>query len=468
MSLTKVSYSMISSEGVSTRDFGAKGDGVTNDSAAIQLAIDYCLANGKDLIVSGLCHLEQSLNITRGETANFAKYFTIRSDDGGGFFINTAIPMFSSTAAYTVDPVAFLINFQNLLFKGTAGANEYFLHDGRYGRLTFNMCSFQSVKFASVTAGRIQSVYFNSCQGRYSAGRFLYTSTYTYDLKVDGCLFEAGAEWFYLKNADSVAFTNTCLEGSLTATPITVDFASGLVITGNYFEQQLNHILLTGDQFSTVVTSNYFINATSGYSVVWPAHAFKCIANGNYGNDTNHYLEAGSQVNILDYSVGPGVSNIVPTTYATGALYVDRGIVNLGAIGQSDTAMVLELASSKFAYNDSRDILVNTDFINIAMGTTGGAVKINIVCSAVFIGVGYASQVSEWAVTRAGTGAFTITAINSTHSGVSAPVVVGQSGDNILISYVYTGPNQDRFWTTVEILARTGDINRIRPVVTLL
>lgn len=49
MSLTKVSYSMINGAAVNVLDFGAIGDGVANDAAAIQAAIDYASANNMSL-----------------------------------------------------------------------------------------------------------------------------------------------------------------------------------------------------------------------------------------------------------------------------------------------------------------------------------------------------------------------------------------------------------------------------------
>lgn len=46
MSLTKVSYSMIDSDPISVLDFGADPTAATDSTAAIQAAIDYCLAQG--------------------------------------------------------------------------------------------------------------------------------------------------------------------------------------------------------------------------------------------------------------------------------------------------------------------------------------------------------------------------------------------------------------------------------------
>jgi polygalacturonase len=60
MSLIKVSYSMIDGAPVNPLDFGAVCDGVTDDTVAIQAAIDFCIANNRDMIVPGLAKITAS------------------------------------------------------------------------------------------------------------------------------------------------------------------------------------------------------------------------------------------------------------------------------------------------------------------------------------------------------------------------------------------------------------------------
>ena len=93
-------------ETVSVKDFGAVGDGVTDDTVAVQSAIDYCLANHKGLLVDGRCYITSSLNIDKPvNDPSYDEYFTILSDSGGGFIVKSAIAMFSSTLPFTTDPV---------------------------------------------------------------------------------------------------------------------------------------------------------------------------------------------------------------------------------------------------------------------------------------------------------------------------------------------------------------------------
>jgi hypothetical protein len=60
MSLTKVTYSMIVGAPANVRDFGAVGDGVTNDAAAIQAADTYASANGLTVFFDGADYVLKS------------------------------------------------------------------------------------------------------------------------------------------------------------------------------------------------------------------------------------------------------------------------------------------------------------------------------------------------------------------------------------------------------------------------
>lgn len=91
MSLTKVSYSMINSAPKSVLDYGAIGDGITDDTVAIQNAITDLAINGGDLIFPYRTYLITSQIILPFGNNNEGKLFSI--DFGNSIIIsNVANP----------------------------------------------------------------------------------------------------------------------------------------------------------------------------------------------------------------------------------------------------------------------------------------------------------------------------------------------------------------------------------------
>ena len=99
MSLTKVTYAMIEGAPVNVLDFGAVGDGVANDSAAFQAALDFCKANllplnapaGTYLLntsitvtsFAGLQIIGDGINITKFKKTTTGNMFTLTNCSRG-------------------------------------------------------------------------------------------------------------------------------------------------------------------------------------------------------------------------------------------------------------------------------------------------------------------------------------------------------------------------------------------------
>jgi hypothetical protein len=85
MSLTKVSFSMINGDVTNVLDFGAVGDGVTDNAAAIQAAIDYTFSkpnnvNGKQ--VGGVVYFPKGRYLIKS-TLNIPVGITIQGEPSG-------------------------------------------------------------------------------------------------------------------------------------------------------------------------------------------------------------------------------------------------------------------------------------------------------------------------------------------------------------------------------------------------
>jgi hypothetical protein len=81
MALTKVSYSMIKGAAINVMDYGATGDGTTNDTAAIQAAMDAAVTQNKTLYFpSGVYYTTTAINISN---AGIQSAYIIRGEGAG-------------------------------------------------------------------------------------------------------------------------------------------------------------------------------------------------------------------------------------------------------------------------------------------------------------------------------------------------------------------------------------------------
>ena len=112
MALTKAHNRMIEGAAVNVKDFGAVGDGVTDDTAAIQAALDY--ATDGTAIYFG----SKEYKITSGLTAS-SNNLTLYGD--GGYSKSMIVCTTASTQMLTVSGYGFKV--RHLAFKGDGGDN---------------------------------------------------------------------------------------------------------------------------------------------------------------------------------------------------------------------------------------------------------------------------------------------------------------------------------------------------------
>jgi hypothetical protein len=304
-------------ETVSVKDFGAVGDGVTDDTAAVQAAVDYCVLNNRDLSVPGLCLLTASININRQVNGvTYDNYFTIFTDSGGGFYVSTAIKLFSSSLTYTTTPITQCIKFQNLEFQASVNTLAAYVLDGnKFLRTQFNGCTFSRIRCLT-TAQYTQSIYFFNCNVRRFSGIFYNCTNVCYDIKFMGNIVESGDQFALMGNATQgptgCCFIGNLIEG-MNNYGIQYGVATGLSITSNYFEANgidIDGRTLGGTSVGVAVIGNFYSHSPTpnAYGVLWgPCSGSVSMGNGAYSNINN--LLSTSQVQINDASQTANTSN---------------------------------------------------------------------------------------------------------------------------------------------------------------
>lgn len=285
---------------VSVKDFGAVGDGVADDSAAVQAAVNYCLSQtpASTLVITGNCRLGSSVNINRLVDSTTAPFRIIGGSDGSGFYTSGNVTMFDTTLPVTTAPQSENIWFENINFSTSSNANNSFvLAGGKFLRMRFDGCDFSLIRCMYTTTIYAQSYQFYGCRARYWLDYF-FSSAGAYDFyaSVD---MKGGVHGFRFLSATypilRASIENGVFEGC-TGSYVTGGKANGLVVSNNYIEFNAAPAVNLDAGFantSASVTGNIFVQAAAEladanfYDVQW-GETIRATSSGNYCNGKLH------------------------------------------------------------------------------------------------------------------------------------------------------------------------------------
>lgn len=322
-------------------------------TAAAQAAINHCIANNRDLNIPYLVKISQ-VNIDRivdGPLNEF--YFTIYSDNCGGFYTESdgSLSMFTTSLAFTSTPVSHLVKFHKLRFESANRTNLVYVLDAKkFLRITFSECGFHNIRLARVVApSYYQSYILLNCFAQGWSGAFMYGDE-SYDVHVIGGLYQAaGGDYFWdmAKVLNGKVWTTIV---NCVACALKMNGPKGVDISGYFETNALDIDFRTGGIPAAGVNIHGCISlvASAGepYKIKW-GEAFGCVSQGNvfYGNA--HSLQANSKVAINDHSYESlsNVGNVVSTDgYREGTL---TGLTLRGVATANYTTTVLNAKYTK-------------------------------------------------------------------------------------------------------------------------
>jgi hypothetical protein len=298
MSLTKVSYSMIQGGPVSIMDFGATGDGTTDDTAAIQAAVDYvCARNISSLFFPFGQGQRYKLTATVTVTRPSVSFI---GDSGLSWSPNTSGFIFSNV------PGLVFFNFSNNSYGAYGCYHMAFLGEGYpYSGSVVNTQT--ALKFSDTGNGPsrplpVRDSWFLGFNKAILLDNSVVTDTITPSwLDVQDCFFTGGTWAIYgnpsiptlgLRFVNNVAEQGAILSGN---------FSSHCEITNNLIEGQNNFLTITGNGATHLIMRDNYLEVNGGNYI---ASASLSNASGCVWEFDYFYTFRGSRPD--DFIVGSG------------------------------------------------------------------------------------------------------------------------------------------------------------------
>lgn len=223
--------------------FLAKCDGVTNDTAAVQLCITF--ANSFDhaitILVPGLCVVD-SLVLNRPVDTKYSFMRFLGTGHGSGFKVTDTHTAFTSTltGSPTGSPQSEKVGFDYIHFEAFNATDTTYVISKNFLRTEFNGCTFDKIKLGTFLKGTDAAGYAQQfiIRGGYAtrwAGNFV-DAFQAYDFNVNGIQMEQGAGGFnIIGGVFNLNICQTLFEGN-SGTFIFIAGANQITLIGNYTE----------------------------------------------------------------------------------------------------------------------------------------------------------------------------------------------------------------------------------------
>lgn len=336
MSLTKVSYSMITGTPVNVADYIPEGvnPATTSCTVYVQAAIDYCLANSKDLLIPYRIYLATQLKIDRAVNTTTSFFTIFGNSTESGFWTDQSISMIGSNIGPLSNgtPGSEGVRFQEIKFQSSLNTISNFVLDGkRFVRMQFIGCYFEKIRLLA-TQEFVQTFLISQCYVIGIRGVWMQAipggvSTVAgslFDVHFTDNVFETSeASFSEVVNASGI-YTGGDWKGNLVESwqgpAMTISGGcTGVSITGNYFESIPSGVFKLGTTYSVFIGGNFINDAYSGTTYAIDCQtSWSVTSAGNYCNG-----------NLFK------TSNMQTTTALTAAGFyktVSKGLISLGDV----------------------------------------------------------------------------------------------------------------------------------------
>jgi hypothetical protein len=313
--VTKKAPSGSITQGINVKSFGAVCDGITDDTAAVQAAINYCAANNwPTLLVTGKCKITSSLIINRLVDQNSDEFVIMGIGPDAGFFTAGNVVIFNSTLPYTTAPQSEFVTFENIRFESSSFFNGSYVLSPNFLRIKFQNCVFFLIR-CILSPIYAQTIYFLNCNIRNNPPNFI-NVTGSYDIKFTQCIIENGFTIVrcidLVRGTNGLSFTSCVIEG-IQGSICDITGATGFALTNCHLESNFspdfNFFAGTIQNKSICFTGNFIFNPNGATAYYGPTVSVFSAGNSVFPSEFHdNAIQITNLISTADYAPG-GISD---------------------------------------------------------------------------------------------------------------------------------------------------------------